>query len=329
MLRIMMVVATFLLILGSGNWANAAWKVLVIESYHHDYAWDASYNNALAEALGPEYALSYFEMDTKRLPADQHQGKADEAWQAYLTLQPDLVVLGDDASMKFLAQRFAGTTTPVVYLGINNNPRNYLSGNVVNFTGIMERPLLRRSVAYIESLIPSTKKVLILFDADLTAQIVKKESFEDKDSIVIGDIRLDIKLLGDLQSWHDTVAGARSQYDAVVVGLYQTVKDGEGRPVDPETIVNWVSDNSPVPPFAFWDFAVGPQRSIGGYVLRGREMGWSAADLIKKILAEGNAPKEIRPIYNDNGAFLFSATQLRKWQMNLPEDIRSVAEILE
>ena len=329
MQRTIVVVVSFLLILGSGNFAGAAWNVLVIESYHADYVWDASYKKALAEVLGPEYALSFFEMDTKRLPVDQHLRKADEAWQAYLSLRPDLVVLGDDAAMKYLAERFVGTTTPVVYLGINNNPRNYLSTNAVNFTGIMERPLLKRSVSYIETLIPGTKKVLVLFDADLTAQIVKKDSFEDKDSIVIGGIRLDIKLLGDLQSWHDTLASVPGQYDAVVVGLYQTIKDAEGRPVDPEDIVTWVSENSPVPPFAFWDFAVGPKRSIGGFVLCGREMGRSAGELVKKILAEGVVPQDIRPIFNDNGQFLFSATQLQKWGMTLPDDVRRVAQIID
>lgn len=309
--------------------ASAQKTIFVVESYHAEYLWDASYKKALQDNLGTDYKLEFFEMDTKRLPKDQHQKMADLAWEKYLALKPDLVVLGDDAALKFLAPRLSETKTPVVYLGINNNPRNYLAETAVNFTGVLERPLLKRSIAYIKTLLPGTKKILVLFDSNVTSEIVKKESFGDKDSIELGGLQVDLKTLGDLKSWQETVPAAKGNYDAIVVGLYQSVTDAEGKPANADELIKWVSENSPVPPFAFWDFAVGADKAIGGLVLYGKDMGLLASGLVKQIMAEGKAPKDLFPIFNDQGLFLFSKAQLAKWKLTLPPDISSTATLVD
>lgn len=303
--------------------------ILVVESYHAEYLWDASYTTALKDTLGTDYKLEFFEMDTKRLPKEQHQKMADTAWEKYLSLKPDLVILGDDAALKFLAPRFAEKKTPVVYLGINNNPRSYLQNSADNFTGVLERPLLKRSIAFIKTLLPKAKKVLVLFDSNVTSQIVKKEVFEDKDSIDFGGILVEIKLLSDLKSWQETVPTMKGQYDAVVVGLYQSVTDAAGKPANADELISWVSQNSPIPPFAFWDFAVGANKTIGGMVLYGKDMGILASGLVKEILEKGKAPNDLRPIFNNQGLFLFSKAQLAKWKVTLPTDISSTATLIE
>ena len=54
--------------------------ILVIESYNAEMQWDANYKEALQESLGKKYHLEYFQMDTKRLPREQHAAMADKAW---------------------------------------------------------------------------------------------------------------------------------------------------------------------------------------------------------------------------------------------------------
>ncbi len=328
--RVAVVFMAFALVfLFFGSAPGAEKKIYVIESYHAEYPWDASYKKGLEETLGGKYKLSYFEMDTKRLPKDQHQKMADQAWEKYLAEKPELVVIGDDAGLKLLGPKFAETQTPVVYLGINNNPRNYFTALPPNITGVLERPLLRRSIADIKKIIPNTKNVLVLFDSDITSQITKKEVFEDKDSVSISDIKVDIKLIGDWQTWQDTVAACKGKYDACVVGLYQTIKDAEGKPVNAEEVIGWTSKNIPIPPFAFWDFAIGKDKTIGGLVLFGKEMGVLAGGLVLKIIEEGKPIKEMPPIMNDQGLRVYSKTQLAKWNITLPENIVAGASMVE
>ena len=303
--------------------------VFVVESYHAENAWDASYKKTLQENLGPGYKLVFFEMDTKRLPKDQHQKMSDLAWAKYLGLKPDLVVLGDDAALILLAKRLAETRTPVVYLGINNNPRNYVPAAAENFTGVLERPLLKRSIVFLKALIPSAKKILILFDDDCTAQAVRKEMFSDRDSTVVNGITVDIRMIGSLTEYKEAVLSAKGQYDATVIGLYQSVKTQNGTVVDAEELISWVSINSVVPPFAFWDFAVGAHRTIGGLVLYGRDMGVLAAGLVKNILEDGIPPRKIFPVINNQGELLFSKSQLQKWKLTLPEEIVSSALMVD
>ncbi len=132
--------------------------ILVIESYHAEYLWDIEYKKGLTESLGNNHRFSYFEMNTKRILKGQIEQKANLAWQEILNLKPDLVVLGDDNALKFLASRLRNTSIPVVYLGINNNPRNYDLAGAKNITGVLERPLLKRSILLTKQILTGAKK---------------------------------------------------------------------------------------------------------------------------------------------------------------------------
>lgn len=73
---------------------SQAEKVLLIESYHAEYPWDASYVKGIESVLTDSAQLYRFQMDTKRLPAKEFESRADEALSYYYSLQPDVVILG-------------------------------------------------------------------------------------------------------------------------------------------------------------------------------------------------------------------------------------------
>lgn len=303
--------------------------ILVVESYNDAYAWQASYKKALQDELGAKFRLEFFEMDTKRLAKEKHQEMSDLAWNKYLALKPDLVVLGDDAALKYLATRLAETETPVVFLGINNTPRDYLPKPAKNFTGVLERPIILRSLAYLHELLPATKKVLVLFDTDLSAYAIKKESFQNKSRVDVEGISVDLRLIGTVDAWKEAVLSAKGQYDAIIFGIYQSLKHTDGSAVDPEEVVAWAEKNTPVPPFAFWDFGVGANRSIGGLILDGKSMGESASVMVKKILEQGAIPSTIPLDFNNRGSFMFSKAQLKKWKLTLPTKIKEKAILVD
>ncbi|MFH2093643.1 MAG: sugar ABC transporter, partial [Pseudomonadota bacterium] len=180
--------------------------ILVIESYHAEYAWDASYKEGLEEVLGQTYNMEYFEMDTKRIPADQYEKRADLAFKKYQKLNPVMVILGDDNALKLLGPKLSLTKTPVVYLGVNQNPRNYNMFGPENITGVLERPLMKRSILFLKELLnPAPKKILILFDNGTTSQSSVEQVFKGKDTTSIAGIKTDLKLIGNLDVWKETV----------------------------------------------------------------------------------------------------------------------------
>jgi len=302
--------------------------ILVIESYHAQYPWDKSYKEGLQEVLGSKYNLVFFEMNTKRIDKNQYEKMANLAWKRYEQLNPVLVILGDDNALKYLGYRFVKTTTKVVYLGINNNPRNYSISGYKHITGILERPLLKRSLFHISKL-TKVKKVLVLFDSGTTSKVIVDEVFLGKTSLLIRDIQVDIKLVDKFYRWQKIVKKAKKEnYDILIVGLYHTIKDRAYNHMKAEDVLTWTSKHTPIPPFAFWDFTVGKNKAIGGYVLFGKEQGLEAGKIALKMLSH-TKDSLIMPKTAQRGRFLFSTSQLKKWNLNPVGKIKAKIEYIK
>ena len=313
-------VLTFSIVIGQN-------KVLLIESYHSDYEWDKSYIEGIEKVFGNKYDLVKFQMDTKRVPKEEFAKKADEAWKKYEELKPDLVFLGDDNAAKFLGEKFSKTTTPVVYLGVNNNPRAYNIHNSKNITGVLERPLLKRSLASIgEILKKDAPKILVLFDDGATSEVTFQEVFKSKKQSKIGKSDVEIETIGSFEKWKQVVTDSKKNgFDCVVVGLYHTLTNSAGKKIDANDVLKWTSENTTVPIFGFWDFSVGADKTAGGFVLFGQVQGEIAADLAIKILS-GTSPDKLKPVTPENGRYLFSKKQLSKWNLSLPKGIEKDSE---
>ncbi len=295
----------------------SAEELLIIESYHADYPWDQSYKEGIHSVIGDRYPLVNFEMDTKRLPKSAYAERAEAAWAYYQAVQPKLVFLGDDNALRLLGPRFAKTTTPVVYLGINNNPRHYGIQDAKNITGVLERPRLSDAIFLIERLIASEDlNVLVLLDSGVTSQVVQSEVFDGKNEKQISHGHVSLKRIDSWETWQSEVLQAKQNgYQAIIPGLFHTLTDATGRHIDSEVVIRWTSQHTPVPPFAFWDFAVGDDKTIGGIVLHGKQQGITAGKIALQIL-QGTPPATIYPQTGEKGTFLFNRLQLKKWNLD-------------
>jgi ABC-type uncharacterized transport system substrate-binding protein len=311
--------------------AVAQAKILVIESYHQSFAWDQSYIQGIEEVLNEHYQLSYFEMDTKRLPPAEHANRAELAWQHYLSIQPDLVILGDDNALKYLGRRFAETTVPVVYLGVNNNPRHYHVHQRFNITGVLERPLIKRSITIIQQISQlQLKRILVLSDNSTTSQYILSDVFNHRTQQLISGVEVELRLINNWRTWQQTVLNAKAEgFDAIAFILYQSLTDEAQRNVDSEQVISWSVSHTPLAPYGFWDFAVGPNKTIGGLVMVGYEQGKIAAEMAHTILSTGVVPRTLGPITAEKGRYLFSRSQLKHYNISLPENIQNKADFVE
>jgi len=300
--------------------ANAV-NILIIESYHADFQWDIEYKKGIIDNLIGEYHFSYFQMDTKRLPQDKHVQMAERAWQKYLALKPDIVVLGDDNALRYLGPRFKNTLTPVIYLGINNNPRNYEIYRAGNITGVLERPLLKRSILYLNKLVKNVDKVLVLFDGSPSSIAAVGMEFKSDNLMMLGQILVKVDMIPQYSQWQEKVLSAKANdIDFIVVGLYQSMKDGKGSHINAEQVIKWTSAHSAVPVFGFWDFSIGENKAIGGLVIEGYQQGYTAAQMIKQIVAGENI-EVIRPRVAQKGRYIFSKVEVGKHQLSIPANM--------
>ncbi|WP_415896524.1 ABC transporter substrate-binding protein [Neptuniibacter sp. QD57_21] len=312
----------------SQTFADGKKQVLVIESYHASFKWDADYRRAIQDTLQDYATIKFFEMDTKRLPPNLHPKQAEAAWDRYLKSEPDLVILGDDNALKFLGPKFARKQTPVVYLGINNNPRNYFEYTFLpkHISGVLERPLMKRSVMYLQEMTEKPmEKVLILFDTGTTSKTIAKEVFQDKNKLRIGSATVHVKFIAEQNQWQEAILQASDQkFDAIILGLYHTITDAKGVHVPSKNIIKWTSKNSMLPIFAFWEFSVGKDMAIGGLVLDGYSQGKAAATIALRTL-QNEEDQRSEPVISNQGQFVFSRSQLKKWNIQLPTHLQDKA----
>ncbi|MGN5262934.1 ABC transporter substrate-binding protein [Aeromonas hydrophila] len=297
-------------------------EILVISSYHPEYLWDQSYNASLVANLKGEHHISHFYMDTKRRPAEEFDQIAERALAYYHQVKPDLVVLGDDNAINYLATSIASLGTPVVFLGMNENPRHKGLVGHPKITGVLERPLLKRNISEMSQLMGGIKKALVLFDSSNVALTAIEDEFKTQTELRVGQTRVNSQLLGDYDLWQEAVLNARQNgYQAIFIGLYHTLIDEQGRHVDERQVLEWTSAHSPVPLFCFWEFTVGKGKAIGGLVLDGHDQGAKAAELVNAILA-GAQPKTLAPRAALRGEYVFSKSELARWQLTLPDKWR-------
>ncbi len=307
MLNHLLIICTIVLCNLFAVGAHAKPKVLLIESYHSEYVWDIESTSGLESVLNNKVELLNFQMDTKRIQEDKYAASAEAAWEYYLKTKPDVVVLADDNALKYLGSRFIDTETPVVYMGINNNPRKYIPLNR-NITGVLERPLYKRTIKYLNDILQlGHKKILILLDKSTTTVVFKESVFKSSNCITVGGIVTDIKLISSFSKWKEIVLDTQKEgYGAIVIGLYHRVFEN-AKYVDSEEVLEWTSANTPVPLFAFWAMSVGKGKAIGGMVISGEEQGKAAGLMVLDIIG-GKPVQKIRPAIPQQGKFLFSKT---------------------
>ena len=304
--------------------------ILVIQSYHAEYSWDKSYLKGIREGLGDKYNIHTFEMDTKRLPRETFEKRADMAFNEYKKINPALVILGDDNALNYIGPKLKNGETPVVFLGINSDVTELMNSGYTNITGVIERPLFEKAILNVRKIVkPRPRKVLILFDSGSTSATAVDFAFHGSSSLKVSSVTADVRTIGNLNEWKKVVGNAKADgYQAILLGLYHTLTDDEGKHIDSNEVLSWTAESSPLPLFAFWDFAVGEGKAIGGLVLFGEEQGRMAANLSRMVL-DGVRPSSIKPVSSENGRYMYSQSEIDRWQYKIPNFIRYQSEMVE
>lgn len=296
-------------------------RVVVINSYHREHPWVRAHNDALAERLRGRADLEFRYLDTKRAPSGKYTRLAEQILSELSADPPAVAVLTDDNAVTLLGRQLMALHIPVVFLGVNENPRKYL-GKMEMATGVLERPLYKRSLLFLNEILgPKLNRCLILFDSSETSKVILDTIFRGRKRMLLGDTGAELALLDTFGQWKKRVETAPQQgFDALFVGLYHTLTDDEGNHVDSDAVLEWTSAHSAVPVFAYWDFAVGKGKAVGGLVNSGRPQGEAAASLVLDILA-GQPPDTLYPVTPKEGQFLFSRSELKRWHITLPDTL--------
>ncbi|WP_028764662.1 ABC transporter substrate-binding protein [Shewanella colwelliana] len=298
-------------------------SITIVHSYHAEYPWVEAYTKGLTDHFSTATDVTHYYLDTKRLPIETLPQRANETWRAIQSQTPNVIVLADDNAISSLSERLSNTKIPVVFLGLNANPREYGLHNFNNFTGVLERPLFKRNVLMFDGVLPQAhnSKILVMFDNSPTSRAAIRQISATSNTTRLGHIQVDFQQITTFAEWKSSIRQAkRSGYRAIFIGLYHTLRDSKEALVPPNEIMSWTAANAQLPHFGFWDFSVGHNANIGGYVLDGYLHGELAAELINQIAA-GRQPDQIHYVSDRKGRFLFSKSGLAKWNLTLSDNL--------
>lgn len=302
--------------------------VVIVESYHLEYKWDADYIEAVRSVLGKDHDIHVFELDTKRLPKPEWQQKVAEIEGAIADIKPDVAILGDDNAFTLMAERLVEREIPVVFLGVNGGPVQHPALKHPLVTGILERPFFAESIRHLRKILRQKERFLVLMDDSPTMRNAVNEYFGDKRHATVYGSELDIVLTNDRNAWLQAVVNAHERYDAVVLGTHHTIRDKEGKYVIPHELLKEAFYRAQLPLFSFWDIFVGEEQSIGGFTISAQQEGLTAARLASLIL-NGVKPDRIPHLKSLSGHYVYSESGLAHWNLELSPLIASQANFVE
>lgn len=302
-----------------------ATDIVFIHSYHTDYPWVKEYRGGFMDTIADHSILEY-EMDTKRQPTIDFDKIAKQALAFIDMKKPKLVVLADDNALKLLGPTLVEQEVPLVFLGINANPRHYIRLNK-NVSGTLERPLLKRSILMLHDLFPEMKKLKVLMDSNPTSYAILETSFDDKFHQKISGVEVEISLEKTFNDWKiNTESLKDNHYDALIIANYAALTDDQKQNVSLDEVSEWTSKNTPVPLFAFWGYSIGKGKAIGGLIISGVQQGVDAAKKVNQYFMTGKLPAITTPV---RGSLMFSEYELKRWDIEAKSKILNNSLILE
>lgn len=309
-------------------------NILVIHSWH-DILWDRTWGKGMHNVLGKDYNLIRYDIDGLRGNVEDFKKRGKIAFELAKQYDAVGIIFGDDYSLMYAGPYFQGTKYPGVYLGVNFSPRKYLDySKANNITGLLERPLYKTAIKKLLKLFPKKEtNILFLSDTPLGDESITDlaKLFKGSKRIKFFNATIDFKIKPTWKQWKEAVINApKEKYDAIMVGSRYILRDEKGKYIEPEPeALKWMSQNSKLPFFGFYEDGVGPEFHVGGWLLGGIEHGESAGKIMYDILKNGKKPSEINPVFYNFGQYIFSRTLLKKYNLTLPDDILKQAQYIE
>jgi ABC-type uncharacterized transport system substrate-binding protein len=287
---------------------NAApYKVLVIMSYNETQPWESGIREGIESVLKGKTEIKYVYLNTKYdLP---HGGEnARKAYVLYQEFRPDGVIAADDDAQSLFVVPYLRdkVKTPVMFCGVNAEvgQYGYPAGNV---SGIFERAHVSESIALLQQLVPSVKKIAYVATDDPVGRIYKKQI--DGESKSYSAKSLPVKLVKNLEEAVSATKELKKRSDALVLLAMASLRGSKDtQPTDRE-IFRTLSDHFGKPVIGVNDFEI-RHGLLCSVAKSGREQGATASKMLLRAMTGTPVPRI--PIFTDNeGKRMINVTAMK------------------
>lgn len=304
-------------------------KVLLLNSYHHDFTWTANITESIVEVLKDSEldTLVYREyMDWKNFPTDENINDLYAMYQSkYKNTTIDIIITTDDKALEFALEHREElfSNAPIVFSGVNEKGARRLAQDKQNVTGVMEYIDLKETIAMALHINPNMEELYIIHD--------QTESGQSEYNIVENIIKStydNIKPISVTNNTHagviESIKGLGENSSILILTYYQDIL---GRPMGFEEFSEIISKESNVPVFHMYGMTMG-HGNIGGALLCAYVQGENTGQLATRVLRGENA-SEIPIIRDTPVSLVFDYEQLQRFNIPMklvPEEAEIINE---
>ncbi|ROR01694.1 ABC transporter substrate-binding protein [Desulfosoma caldarium] len=317
-------------------------RIFIVHSYEQDHVCGQPQHDGVLKALrdagfepGINLEVRTFYMDTYRTnnTPELIEKVGREALDEVKASAPDVVVTLDDNAFRTVGLALNGTSTPVVFSGMNGFPEDYdaqrdfmhsRSHPGGNITGVHEKLHVIDALRVHTRLFPKTQKVLFITDTSSTGRgIWKQIATELAQEAAPCDWEIRVA-----HSWENYKAIIReANADPQVSALYPAalvLVDKQGLAHTAPEIFPWTARHSRKPEIAVnFDFV--QMGLFGGAAVDFFAMGEKAGRMVAAIL-EGTPPGDVPIEEADRIALGFNLRRAKRLGIHIPEDVLLAAD---
>lgn len=282
-------------------------RVLVVMSYDTSNPWEREIREGIESVLKGKADLSYTYLNTKYdLPGGREAAR--RAHELYRKLQPDGVIAADDdAQSLFVVPHLKNrVTTPVMFCGVNSEAGQY-GYPAENVSGILERSHIGESIALLQQLAPSVKKIAFLAPNDPMGNIHKRQI--EKEAASYSAKSLPVRLVKNLDEAVSAAQELKSRSDALFLLSMVSLRDAANNQPTDRQIFRTLTGYFGKPVISVGDFEI-RHGLLCAVVKSGREQGATAAKMLLKAM--GGTPLSQIPITtNHEGKRMINVTAMK------------------
>lgn len=296
-------------------------KVIWVDAYHPELEWSQGILKGIRSGFEERLTdgslqLKTIYLDTKNKPGDAFaMQSAQRAHQIIQEEKPDLVIGGDDATAKFLIQKYyANTSLPIVFCGVNFNAAKYgFKGRegASNVTGIVEVPPVDLALKTASKYAPGNRYAYITYD-DLS-ELGNFDGIINQFKINIPENR--VAYVSTMEEWKTAYLKLQPQVDTLILGSANFMQGWDWHEAH-AFILNNTSKEGGIPiTYNHWTIDI----ALLAYSKRATEQGEWAARAAIEILFHGKQPHDIPFGRNREADLLLNETLARKLDIQFAE----------
>jgi ABC-type uncharacterized transport system substrate-binding protein len=281
-----------------------------INSYHQGYEWSDRIQAQFSKEMKTVCNISYHYLNAKKeTNPNKLKNKGMEIANLIALSQPDIVIAADDAASEYVVNPYLRNgQTPVIYVGINWDPRPF-GYPMSNATGMTEVWPIEQSIKLVKSMAGNISHVafissnnkLEINNAAAIKRIMKKNKIE-----------LHPYLVSNFDEWKAAVKEAQ-QYDVIEFGTDQGIDRW-----NKQQAVEFLKTHNSRFTFASQDFML--PYSMATLSESPEEFGHWAAELTRTIF-KGDQPWQIPIIPNRIFISRYNPLLLSKTDFKIPDAV--------